>query len=165
MATLFSKGALRNLFAGAAQILRSAEIQRSISTTPALFWIHRRTRLRVVDNSPLGKEAMLSGNPPYCIHVYRKYKTPHDWKGKGQLGDKILVAIKGQMKKAYIVGWKWHIVQRKHGVPRMDTNNIVLLDDNGNPLGTRILAPIPGVLRAKKDESFAKILAIATKII
>lgn len=84
--------------------------------------------------------------------------------GKGRANLTVSV-ISGQLKKAYVVGWKWHINQRKHGVPRYDTNNIVLLDDNGNPLGTRILAPIPGILRAKQDESFAKILAIATKII
>ncbi|VDM47348.1 unnamed protein product [Toxocara canis] len=43
------------------------------------------------------------------------------------LGDKILVAIKGEMRKAYVVGAKIHFLHRKHGVPSTDTNNIVLL--------------------------------------
>lgn len=32
--------------------------------------IIKLTRLRCVDNSPIGKEAMLEGRPPKCIHVY-----------------------------------------------------------------------------------------------
>lgn len=65
------------------------------STTPALSYIHLLTRFRVVDNSAIGKEAMLAGKPPYCIQVYRQKKTPHDFRAKGRLGDKVLVAIKG----------------------------------------------------------------------
>ena len=30
------------------------------------------SRLRVVDNSSIGKEAMLEGRPPKVIHVYNK---------------------------------------------------------------------------------------------
>lgn len=37
-----------------------------------LSQIQLLTRLRVVDNSPIGKEAMLEGRPPKCIHVYNK---------------------------------------------------------------------------------------------
>jgi len=165
MLSQFPKLAVPQLLGAAARSSMFCEMQRPISTTPPLFWIRLKTRFRVVDNSALGKEAMLSGRPPYCITVMRNCKTPHSPAGRGQLGDKVVVAIKGQVKKAYVVGWHWHPSQRQHGVPRMDTNNIVLLDDQGNPLGTRILAPIPGVLRAKKDEAFAKILAIATKIV
>ena len=40
---------------------------------------------------------------------------------------KILVAIRGQMKKGYVVGATTHAYQRKHGIPSTDTNNIVLL--------------------------------------
>ena len=49
-------------------------------------------------------------------------------------------------------------------VPRFDTNNIVLVEDNGTPVGTRIKAPIPSILRAKGGD-FNKILAIATKFV
>ncbi len=108
----------------------------------------------MVDNSNLGRSADLAGKPPRCIHVYNK-------KGVGTLGDKVLVAIRGQKKKAFIVGVKQ---KQKPTVPRMDSNNIVLIEDTGTPTGTRIRVPIPSMLRGKEGE-FTKILSIATKFI
>jgi len=43
-------------------------------------------------------------------------------------GDKVLVAIKGQKKKAVIVGVKQ---KQKAFIPKFDSNNIVLIEDNG----------------------------------
>lgn len=83
--------------------------------------IHRRTRLRVVDNSAIGKAAMAEGKPPKCIHVY-------NGKRKGDVGDKLLIAIKGEKKKAIVVGTRQ---QQPAFVPRFDSNNIVLVDDYG----------------------------------
>ena len=114
----------------------------------------KMTRCRVVDNSNLGKQAMLEGKPPKIIHVYNKT-------GVAVIGDKVLVAIKGLKKRAYVVGVKMR--QLGHNVPKLDTNNIVLLDDHGNPLGTRVLVPIPSLLRGRKELS--KICAIATKFV
>lgn len=34
--------------------------------------IQKLTKLRVVDNSEIGKRAMAEGKPPKCIHVYNK---------------------------------------------------------------------------------------------
>jgi len=112
-------------------------------------------RLRVVDNSALGKQAMTEGKPPRVIHVYNKT-------GRAELGDRVLLAIKGQMKKGILVGAK----HRKQIPlrPRMDSNNVVLLDDTSNPMGNRILAPIPMSLRAKKDQ-YNKLISIATKFV
>ncbi|EYC38908.1 hypothetical protein Y032_0687g1531 [Ancylostoma ceylanicum] len=134
-------------------------------TRPPVMGIHRRTRCNVVDNSALGKEAHMSGKRAYCIDVYkqgrRKKHLPH-----ATLGDKILVAIRGQMRKAYVVGANTHVHLRKHGIPVTDTNNIVLLDEEGNPLGNRITSPIPAKLLEKKDRpQFAKVLALANKFI
>lgn len=57
-------------------------------TRPPYPGIIRRTRLVVVDNSALGKEANLSGKLAYCIHVckrgYRKKHMP-----PAALGDKV----------------------------------------------------------------------------
>jgi hypothetical protein len=41
--------------------------------------IIKLTRLRVVDNSEIGKQAMAEGKPPKCIHIYNK-------KGVGTVG-------------------------------------------------------------------------------
>lgn len=123
------------------------------------------TRLIVVDNSALGKEAENSGKLAYCIHVYKQgYRAKH--MPRALLGDKILVAIRGQMKKAFVVGTNTHVHYRKHGIPSTDTNNIVLLDDDGNPLGNRITAPIPADLLKNRDKvQMSKVLALATKYI
>jgi len=73
----------------------------------------------------------------------------------------VLVAIQGQKKRGYLTGLR----QRQHAmVPRYDTNNLVLVEDNGTPTGTRIRVPIPSYLRGMKGD-FTKILAIATKFV
>lgn len=126
---------------------------RQFSLTQNLMEIRKGTKLRVVDNSNIGKQAMLDGKPPRCIHVYNKT-------GVGTIGDKVLVAIKGLKKKAFIVGVRKH---QSNMVPRSDSNNIVLLDDHGNPLGTRVLVPIPSLLRGRSE--FSKIIAITSRFV
>ncbi|CAJ0565901.1 unnamed protein product, partial [Mesorhabditis spiculigera] len=134
-------------------------------TRAPTFGIHRRTRLMVVDNSTLGKEAHASGKLAYCIHTYKQGKRPKHMPKAG-LGDKILVAIRGQMRKAYVVGAHVHRQMRQHGVPSTDTNNIVLLEEEGNPLGNRVMKPIPAKLLEKRDHAqFSKVLALANKYI
>lgn len=142
--------------------LQSTICVRRFSTSPATNHIMKLTRLRVVDNSAIGKQAMAEGKPPRCIHVYNK-------KGIGTIGDKILVAIKGEKVKAIIVGC---VKEQKPNLPRFDSNNIVLIDDNGTPLGTRINVPIPIVLRTilkektfSKGADYTKLLAIATNYV
>ncbi|GMS84891.1 hypothetical protein PENTCL1PPCAC_7066, partial [Pristionchus entomophagus] len=132
---------------------------------PPVMGIHRRTRCMVVDNSQLGKEAHSSGKLAYCIHVYKQgFRAKH--MPHATLGDKILVAIRGEMKKAFIVGANTHVHLRKHGVPVSDVNMIVLLNEEGNPLGTRVTAAIPAQLKTKVDNAqFAKVLAISNKFL
>ncbi|XP_025201517.1 39S ribosomal protein L14, mitochondrial [Melanaphis sacchari] len=135
---------------------------RQFSTSSVCNHIMKLTRLRVVDNSTIGKQAMAEGKPPRCIHIYNK-------KGIGTIGDKILVAIKGEKVKAIIVGC---VKEQKPNIPRFDSNNIVLIDDNGTPLGTRINVPIPIVLRTilkektfSKGADYTKLLAIASNFV
>ena len=118
---------------------------------PPTYGIHRRTRLICVDNSELGKEANMSGKLAYCIWVYKHGYTKRHMPKAG-LGDRVLVAIRGEMKKAVVVGAKQHIFARKHGIPSTDTNNIVLLNDDGNPIGSRVLTPIPSYLMRLRDK-------------
>lgn len=47
-------------------------ISREISTSTPANQIIKLSRLRVVDNSEIGKKAMAEGKPPRCIHVYNK---------------------------------------------------------------------------------------------
>lgn len=139
-----------------------SSVSRSFHTTTTCQEIRKLARLRVVDNSEIGKRAMAEGKPPRCIHVYNK-------RGVGFIGDKVLVAIKGQMKKAILVGLKQ---DQKTKVPKFDSNNIVLIDDNGSPLGTRIHTPIPTILRTvlkektiAKGADYTKVLAISSRFL
>lgn len=57
-------------------------------------------------------------------------------------------------------------------VPKFDSNNVVLIDDNGTPLGTRIHVPIPNILRTilrektrAKGADYTKLLAIAPRFV
>lgn len=135
---------------------------RNFHTTSSAHHIIKMSRLRVVDNSDIGKKAMAEGRPPKVIHVYTKT-------GVGTMGDKVLVAIKGEKKKGVLVGVKKH---QPVNVPKFDTNNVVLIDDNGTPLGTRIHVPVPHLLRtilkersvAKKCD-YSKLIAIATRFV
>lgn len=136
--------------------------RRNFHSSCVLHEIRKLTRMRVVDNSAIGKQAMAEGKPPKCIHIYNK-------KGVGTIGDKILVAIKGQMKKGVVVGC---VKTQNPNLPRFDSNNLVLIDDTGTPLGTRIHVPIPyclrTILKAKshsKGTDFTKLLAISTRFI
>lgn len=131
-------------------------------TTSVCNEIRLLARLRVVDNSEIGKKAMMEGRPPKTIHVYNKQRV-------GYLGDKVMVAIKGQKKKGILVGLKQ---KQKIKVPKFDTNNVVLIDDAGTPLGNRIFVPIPTILRTlmkekthKKGADYTKLLAIAPRFV
>ncbi|XP_060530242.1 large ribosomal subunit protein uL14m [Cylas formicarius] len=135
---------------------------RNLHVCEPTFQIQKMTRLRVVDNSEIGVRAMAEGKPPKCIHVYNKT-------GVGLIGDRVLVAIRGEKKKAVLVGLKQN---QKPKIPKFDSNNIVLIDDNGTPLGTRIHVPIPTVLRTILKEStinkgadYTKLLGIASKFV
>lgn len=131
-------------------------------TTSICNEVRLLTRLRVVDNSEIGKRAMMEGKPPKTIHVYNTKRV-------GLIGDKVMVAIKGEKKKGILVGLKQ---LQKTKVPKFDTNNVVLIDDNGTPLGTRIFTPIPTVLRTilkektrAKGADYTKLLAIASRFV
>ncbi|XP_059838715.1 large ribosomal subunit protein uL14m [Hypanus sabinus] len=138
---------------GFVSLIRTTEAMSCMfSTSTVCGAIQKMTRVRVVDNSSLGNTPY--HRPPKCIHVYTK-------NGIGKVGDKILLAIKGQKKKALIVG---HKMPGPRMTPRFDSNNVVLIEDNGNPTGTRIKVPIPKALR-KMGGEYSKILAIAQKLV
>ncbi|XP_041866114.1 39S ribosomal protein L14, mitochondrial isoform X2 [Melanotaenia boesemani] len=125
---------------------------RSFSVSAVAAAIQKMTRVRVVDNSSLGTTPY--HRPPRVIHVYTK-------NGVGKVGDRVLLAIKGQKKKALIVG---HKMPGDRMTPRFDSNNVVLIEDNGNPTGTRIKVPIPTHLR-RMDGDYSKVLAIASSFV
>ncbi len=64
---------------------------------------------------------------------------------------------KGDVVKAVVVRTTRYI-KRKDGYIRFDTNSCVLIDDKGNPRGTRIFGPIA---REVRDRGYVKIGSLA----
>lgn len=114
------------------------------------------TRLNVVDNSEIGRQVKEAGKKVKIIHIYNKSRHQ-----MGGLGDKVLVTILGQMKKGYVVGC---VQTQKAFIPRFDSNNVVLVGNDDQPLGNRITAPLPNFLR-KGGAKTARLMAIGTRFV
>jgi large subunit ribosomal protein L14 len=121
--------------------------------------IQQETMLQVGDNT--GAKKVL------CIKILggstRRYAT---------VGDVIVAAVKeaapgGVVKKGSVV--KAVVVRTKKEIRRPDgsyiafsENAAVIIDDNGNPRGTRIFGPVARELR---DKNFMKIISLAPEVL
>ncbi len=117
------------------------------------------TILDVADNSG-AKKVM-------CFHVMggsgRRYAT---------VGDVITVAVKeaipqasvkkGDVAKAVVVRTAKEIRREDGSYIRFDRNAAVLINAQGEPIGTRIFGPVARELRAKK---FMKIISLAPEVL
>lgn len=121
--------------------------------------IQMQTRLKVADNSG-AKEVM-------CIKVLGGSK-----RRVASVGDVIVVSIKealptakvkkGDVAKAVIVR-TIHKVRRADGsYIRFDDNSAVLINNNKEPIGTRIFGPVARELRAAQ---FVKIVSLAPEVL
>ena len=117
------------------------------------------TRLQVADNSG-AKEVE-------CIQLYRGFKRRYSY-----IGDIINVAIKkaiphgmvkkGEMSRAVIVRQKKEIRRKDGTFIRFDDNAVVLLNQAGEMMGTRIFGPVARELR---DKQFMKIVSLAPEVL
>ena len=117
------------------------------------------TVLDVADNS--GARAVR------CIRVLggtrRRYAS---------VGDEIIVSVrealpntkvkKGDIMRAVIVRTAKEIGRPDGSYIRFDTNSAVLLDNQREPVGTRIFGPVARELRAKR---FMKIISLAPEVL
>jgi len=88
------------------------------------------------------------------------------------VGDVIVVAVKeaipkgkvkkGDVQRAVIVRTKKEIRRKDGSAIRFDSNAAVLIDKNGEPIGTRIFGPVTRELRAKK---YMKIISLAPEVL
>ena len=90
------------------------------------------------------------------------------------IGDIVTCAVKeaipnGRVKKSDIV--KGIIVRTKHAINRpdgstiaFDDNAVVLIDNEGAPIGTRVFGPVARELR-DKGEGYMKIVSLATEVL
>ena len=88
------------------------------------------------------------------------------------IGDIIVVSVKdaipkGKVKKGSV--YKAVVVRTKKGIYRndgskvkFDNNSVVLTDDNGEPIGTRIFGPVTRELRLKGQ---TKIISLAPEVL
>ena len=88
------------------------------------------------------------------------------------IGDVIVVSIKeaiprgrvkkGQVHKAVIVRTKKGIKREDGTVIRFDSNAAVLINQAGEPVGTRIFGPVTRELRARK---YMKIISLSPEVL
>lgn len=69
---------------------------------------------------------------------------------------------KGEVVRAVIVRTKRYIKRPDGSWLRFDTNSCVLIDEKGNPRGTRIFGP---VAREVRDRGYIKISSLAPEVI
>jgi large subunit ribosomal protein L14 len=121
--------------------------------------IQAETRLKVADNS--GARQVL------CIKVLGGSKRRY-----ARVGDVIVVTVKeaipnGQVKKgevvrAVVVRCKKEVRRADGSYIKFDDNAAVIIDNQGNPRGTRIFGPVARELR---DKRYMKIVSLAPEVI
>lgn len=121
--------------------------------------IQMGTVLDVADNSGAKKVG--------CINIMGGSSGQY-----GSLGDIITASVKeatpegtvkkGQVVRAVIVRTRRAHRRRDGSYIRFDTNSAVLVNEAGEPLGTRVFGPVARELRERK---FMKIISLAPEVI
>ena len=121
--------------------------------------IQQESRMKVADNS--GAKEVL------CIRVLggtrRRYAS---------IGDTVVVTVKaatpngnikkGAVSKGVVVRTKKAVRRADGSYIRFDTNSAVLINNEGEPIGTRIFGPVARELRAK---NYMKIVSLAPEVL
>jgi large subunit ribosomal protein L14 len=121
--------------------------------------LQQETKLKVADNSGAKRVK--------CFKVLGGSRRRY-----AQVGDIIICSVrdvdpagaikKGQVVRAVVVRTKRYIKRKDGSKLRFDTNSCVLIDDKGNPKGTRIFGPIA---REVRDRGYLKISSLAPEVI
>lgn len=121
--------------------------------------IQVQTMLDVADNSGAKKLC--------CIKILGGTRRRY-----ARVGDIIVVSVKestptavikkGTVNKAVVVRTKKELRRNDGSYIKFDTNAAVLINQQGEPIGTRIFGPVARELRAKQ---FTKIISLAPEVI
>jgi large subunit ribosomal protein L14 len=121
--------------------------------------IKPRSMLQVADNS--GAKSLM------CIGVHGGTKRRY-----ARIGDIISVSVKvampggmvkkGQVAKAVVVRTKKETPRNDGSYIRFDENAAVIINENKEPIGTRIFGPVARELREKH---FMKIISLAPEVL
>jgi len=118
-----------------------------------------KTNLDVADNSGARKAQcikVLGGSHKDCATV----------------GDEIVVSIKdaitkgkvkkGEVHRAVVVRTRKEVKRADGSVIKFDSNAVVLINKQHEPLGTRVFGPVPRELRSK---NFMRIISLAPEVL
>jgi len=120
--------------------------------------IQRRTVLKPADNT--GAKTLV------CIGIPEKSNVL-----TATLGDVISVVVKGaspvglvkdhEIARAVVVRVKKEVRRKDGSYIRFDDNAAVVVNNNNEPVGTRVFGPVARELR---DKGFAKIVSLASEV-
>jgi large subunit ribosomal protein L14 len=121
--------------------------------------IQMQTRLDVADNS--------GARVVQCIKVLGGSKRRF-----AGVGDVVVASVKkalpggevktGEVVRGVVVRTKYPVRRKDGSYVRFDSNAVVLIDDDGNPKGTRIFGAVARELRARK---YMKIISLAQEVV
>jgi large subunit ribosomal protein L14 len=120
--------------------------------------IQQETILKVADNS--------GAKTVKCIKVLGGFKKRY-----ANLGDVIIVSVrqlrnkskktskvlKGGVFRALVIRTKNKYKKKDGSLFSLQENSVVLINKQGNPIGTRILGPVPKILKKKKFMKFVSL--------
>ncbi len=127
--------------------------------------LQQETRCEVADNS--------GAKIAYVIRVYgASTRTGKFQRRMAGVGDRVLVSIKkalpgsdvkaGDKSKAVVVRTTKSTRRADGSYVKFDANAVVLIQDDGNPKGTRIFGPVARELR---DKNYMKIVSLAPEVV
>ena len=128
--------------------------------------IQQETMLQIADNSGV-KSAL-------CIKVLGRSgsRKGKDTRHTATVGDVISVAIKTSLPNCHLDDKKVHrcvIIRTKYPLRRpdgsyvrFDSNAAVMIDGEGNPIGTRIFG---AVARELREKNYMKIISLASEVV
>ena len=121
--------------------------------------IQMQTNMDVADNS--------GAKRVQCIKVLGGSKRRY-----AGVGDVVVVSVKdaqprgrvkkGDVRRAVVVRTSKEMSRASGERIKFDTNACVLINNNGEPIGTRIFGPVPRELRAK---NYMKIISLAAEVL
>jgi large subunit ribosomal protein L14 len=123
--------------------------------------IQVQTKLKVADNSG-AKELMCIGIPGSSLRRYAGMGDIITCAVKQSIPTASAPVKKGKVVKAVIVRTKKAVSRADGTVVRFDDNAAVILDNQNNPVGTRVFGPIGRELREK---NFTKIVTLAPEVL
>jgi large subunit ribosomal protein L14 len=127
--------------------------------------LQQETRCEVADNS--------GAKIAYVIRVYGgSTRSGAFTRRMATIGDRVLVSIKkalpgsdvkaGDKSKAVVVRTTKAYRRPDGSYVKFDANAVVLIQDDGNPKGTRIFGPVARELR---DKNYMKIVSLAPEVV